>query len=86
MFRIRLALVIMFGKGTFKSSGNFRPSASTVTENKVLCAKFTLFNDAEIAENSNNAVNAVHLYSKFLNEGDNTDEGNPYCSILLNNC
>lgn len=76
----------MFGKGTFKSSGNFRPSASAAAENKVLCAKFTLFNDAEIAENSNDVVKAVHLYSKFLNEGDNTDEGNPFCSILPKNC
>ena len=70
----------MFGKGTFKSSGNFRPSTSAVTENKILCAKIALFNDAESAENSNDVVKAVHLYSKFINEGDNTDEGNTFYS------
>lgn len=67
----------MFGKGTFKSSGNFRPSTSIVTKNEILCAKITFFNDAESAENSNDVVKAVHFYSKFINEGDNTDEGNP---------
>jgi hypothetical protein len=73
----------MFGKGTFKSSGNFRPSTSAVTENKESYTKFTLFNDAENAENSNDVVTAVHLYSKFINEGDNMDEGNTYCSSFF---
>ena len=82
MSEITLALVIMFGKGTFKSSGNFRSAASAVTENKILSAKFALFNDAEIAEKSSDALNAVNLYGKFINEGDNADEGSFYYSIF----
>lgn len=69
---------MMFGKGTFKSSGsnNFRPSASVTATRTGLEAKISTFNEAEkAAENVNDAVKAVQLYSQFLNEADNTDEG-----------
>lgn len=68
----------MFGKGTFKSSGNFRPTVSAVAERKILNEKLTSFNDAENAEKCNDVVKAVQLYNKFLNETDNTDEGSTY--------
>lgn len=62
----------MFGKGTFKSSG--RPSASSsVTLNRPsLETKISTFNEAEKSED---VVKAVQLYSQFINEADNLDEG-----------
>lgn len=66
----------MFGKGTFKSSGNSRLNASAVAERKSLDEKIKSFYDAENAEKCNDVVKAVQLYNKFLNETDNTDEGN----------
>ena len=66
----------MFGKGTFKSSGNFRPTASTVASSRVhLEEKIYSFTEAEKAAASNESVKAVELYSKFLIEADNSDEG-----------
>lgn len=71
----------MFGKGTFKSSGNFRPSISNVTEEKSLNEKISAFTEAEISEKSGDINKAVQLYSKFLNESENADEGNSIFKI-----
>lgn len=66
----------MFGKGTFKSSSNFRPSVSNAASSRVnLEEKISSFNEAEKFAASNETVKAVELYSKFLNEADNSDEG-----------
>ena len=65
----------MFGRGTFKSSGSFRPSVSaTLTANRVLTNEkiISTFNEAE---NENEPVKSVQLYNKFINEADNSDEG-----------
>lgn len=66
----------MFGKGTFKSSGNFRPNVSAVAERKSFDEQIKLFNDAENSGKFNDPIKAVQLYNKFLNDIDNTDEGN----------
>ncbi len=68
----------MFGKGTFKSSG--RQSASVNALNRPsLETKISAFSDAEkTAESADGSVKAVQLYSRFLNEADNTDEGKPH--------
>ena len=65
----------MFGKGTFKSSSSktFRPIASVADNRVLLESKISTFNEAE--NSTEDAVKAVQLYNKFLNEADNTDEG-----------
>lgn len=68
----------MFGKGTFKSSGSFRPGASVTANNRVALneKEISAFNEAEkAAANGNEAVKAVQLYNQFLQEANNTDEG-----------
>ena len=72
----------MFGKGTFKSSSNFRPTTSTAASNGVqLAEKISSFNEAEKFATLNESVKAVELYNKFLNEADNSDEGN--CAFFV---
>lgn len=69
----------MFGKGTFKSSGTFRPGASVTANHRSTLNEKDIFayNEAEkVAANANEAVKAVQLYSQFLQEADNADEGN----------
>lgn len=78
----------MFGKGTFKSSGSFRPGASVTANNRVTLneKEISAFNEAEkAAANGIEAVKAVQLYNQFLQEANNTDEGTHllYTSISL---
>lgn len=67
----------MFGKGTFKSSGAFRPSASVAVNQSLSAEKIACFTEAEKAYEASEAVKAVQLYTKFLHEAENVDEGSP---------
>ena len=74
----------MFGKGTFKSSGTFRPGASVTANRAAVNEKeISTFNEAEKAANGNETVKAVQLYSQFLQEADNTDEGKNINYIVM---
>lgn len=77
----------MFGKGTFKSSHNFRPNSSALAsvQNKSIPSDDLLkFNEAEIAANSNEIVKAVELYTQFiLCESSNSDDGTSLCFIVF---
>lgn len=74
----KLAPVIMFGKGTFKSYGSFRPNVSTAASPStglLFGDKINSFNEAEKAHDLNEGPKAIELYKKFLSEAENSNEG-----------